>query len=140
MSIYDTNQSQCDLAWADARCYVRSENSSSRQGTCVINDVGGCDEIQPQTSEEQFWERRVLRIRESGFGSFGDIGELNTELGFYLLLSWIIVLLCLSKGIKSSGKVVYFSATFPYLILFCLLIMGVIQEGEITHPKIIDYC
>ena len=51
----------------------------------------------------------------------GDLGELKMDLVFYLMLSWIIVFICLFKGIKSSGKVVYFSATFPYLVLFVLL-------------------
>merc|ERR1719158_746752 len=124
---------ECDPAWADARCYVRAGNSSARASlhhTCVPNPFRKCAPVlEPQTSEEQYWERRVLQIRDSGFGEFGDIGQLNMELGFYLLLSWIIVLICLSKGIKSSGKVVYFSATFPYLILVILLIMGVIQPG-----------
>ena len=124
---------ECDPAWADARCYVRAGNSSARASlhhTCVPNPFRKCPPVlEPQTSEEQYWERRVLQIRDSGFGEFGDIGQLNMELGFYLLLSWIIVLICLSKGIKSSGKVVYFSATFPYLILVILLVMGVIQTG-----------
>ena len=122
----------CDEAWADARCYVRGGNSSSRgDTTCAAGSSGGlsCRGDEPQTSEEQYWERRVLRIRDSGFGEFGDIGQMNMELGFYLLLSWVLVLICLSKGIKSSGKVVYFSATFPYLILIILLVMGVIQPG-----------
>jgi len=122
----------CDETWSDERCYVRTDNASSLLAStrpCVADGFGGCAEISPQTSEEQYWERRVLRIRETGFGGFGDIGELNMELGFYLLLSWIIVLVCLSKGIKSSGKVVYFSATFPYFILLLLLILGVIQPG-----------
>ena len=122
----------CDDSWSDERCYVRSDNTSALVASkrpCVANGFGGCTEISLQTSEEQYWERRVLKIRETGFGEFGDIGQMNMELGFYLLLSWIIVLVCLSKGIKSSGKVVYFSATFPYLILLLLLILGVIQPG-----------
>ena len=122
----------CDEAWADARCYVRGGNSSSRgDTTCAAGNSGGlsCRGDELQTSEEQYWERRVLKIRDSGFGEFGDIGQMNMELGFYLLLSWVLVLICLSKGIKSSGKVVYFSATFPYLILIILLVMGVIQPG-----------
>jgi len=120
---------QCDSSWADLRCYVRSSDTNTTTLPCIPDNLGGCKVITPQTSEEQYWNRRVLKIRETGFGEFGDIGELNMELGFYLLLSWIICLLCLSKGIKSSGKVVYFSATFPYVVLIILLIMGVIQPG-----------
>ena len=61
--------------------------------------------------------------------TFGDIGEIKWDLSLCLLLSWIIVFACLSKGIKSSGKVVYFTATFPYVILLVFLGYGLTLEG-----------
>lgn len=36
---------------------------------------------------------------------------------------------CLAKGIKTSGKVIYFAATFPYAVLLTLLVMGLTQTG-----------
>ena len=38
-------------------------------------------------------------------------------------------------GIKSSGKVVYFSATFPYLLLITLMIYGLVQDGALEGVK-----
>ncbi len=38
-------------------------------------------------------------------------------------------------GIKSSGKVVYVTATFPYVVLVILLIRGVTLEGSLNGIK-----
>ncbi|CAC5374825.1 Sodium- and chloride-dependent neutral and basic amino acid transporter B(0+),Sodium-dependent proline transporter,Sodium- and chloride-dependent glycine transporter 2,Sodium- and chloride-dependent glycine transporter 1 [Mytilus coruscus] len=59
-----------------------------------------------------------------------DTGNPQWKLALCLLLSWIVVVvLCLVRGIKSSGKVVYFTATFPYVILLILLIRGATLDG-----------
>ncbi|XP_017498310.2 sodium-dependent proline transporter isoform X1 [Manis javanica] len=76
---------------------------------------------------EEYWSRYVLHIQGSqGIGSPGDI---RWNLCLCLLLAWVIVFLCILKGVKSSGKVVYFTATFPYLILLMLLVRGVTLPG-----------
>uniref|UniRef100_A0A1I8FH99 DUF418 domain-containing protein n=1 Tax=Macrostomum lignano TaxID=282301 RepID=A0A1I8FH99_9PLAT len=62
-------------------------------------------------------------------GQFPSHGPLRWDMSLCLLLAWIIVFLSLSKGIKSSGKVVYFTALFPYAVLIILLIRGVTLPG-----------
>ena len=47
----------------------------------------------------------MLRLKPDGLDAPGDIGDINWQLALCLLLSWIIVFLCLMKGVKSSGKV-----------------------------------
>ncbi|XP_076451544.1 sodium- and chloride-dependent neutral and basic amino acid transporter B(0+)-like isoform X2 [Babylonia areolata] len=64
-----------------------------------------------------------------------NMGDPLWRLALCLLLSWIVVVLCLIKGIKSSGKVVYFTATFPYVILLILLIRGALLDGAIDGVK-----
>ncbi|XP_067040112.1 sodium- and chloride-dependent GABA transporter 1-like [Acropora muricata] len=58
----------------------------------------------------------------------GGIG-MNWKLAGCLVFAWVITYLCVVKGIKSSGKVVYFTATFPYVILIILFFRGVTLEG-----------
>jgi len=125
--------STCDPAWgADSRCFVRDGNGTSYddlQGTCILDEFGSCVEERMQSSAEQFWEKGALDIRHSGLETFGDIGEIKWNLAFCLLLSWLTVNVCLIKGVKTSGKVVYFTATFPYVVLLILLVRGCTLPG-----------
>ncbi|CAL8379646.1 unnamed protein product [Boreogadus saida] len=77
------------------------------------------------SSTEQYWDQVVLQ-RSSGLG---ETGSMVWQLALCLLLSSIIIAAVLLKGIKSSGKVVYFTATFPYVVLTILLIRGLTLEG-----------
>ncbi|KAM9276465.1 sodium- and chloride-dependent GABA transporter 2 isoform 4-T4 [Cariama cristata] len=100
-------------------------------------NTGNCMELQKanstlnMTSENatspviEFWERRVLKISDG----IQHLGSLRWELALCLLLAWIICYFCIWKGVKSTGKVVYFTATFPYLMLIVLLIRGVSLPG-----------
>jgi len=80
---------------------------------------------------EEYWDRRVLR-RSS---SIAEGGVILWDHALCLLLAWIVIFLCLIKGVKSSGKVVYFTATFPYIVLTILLIRGALLEGSLEGVK-----
>jgi len=88
-----------------------------------VTFAGSC--VKFNTSAQEYFSLGVLQ-QSSGIG---ETGSLNTELLLALVVAWIIVFICLFKGVKWSGKVVYVTATFPYLVLFVLLIVGVQQEG-----------
>ncbi|MBN3309701.1 ECT2 protein, partial [Amia calva] len=72
-----------------------------------------------------FWYRRALDISPS----ITQSGSFNPMMTGCLLAAWTIVCLAMIKGIKSSGKVMYFSSLFPYVVLLCFLIRGLMLEG-----------
>ncbi|CAM1329526.1 Uncharacterised protein g10051 [Pycnogonum litorale] len=58
-----------------------------------------------------------------------DMGPFNWRISLCYISCWIMIFLCCIKGIKSIGKVVYFTAVFPYVVLIILLIRGVTLKG-----------
>ncbi|XP_067853471.1 sodium- and chloride-dependent neutral and basic amino acid transporter B(0+)-like [Heptranchias perlo] len=78
-----------------------------------------------QSPSEHYWDTVVLRRSTS----INETGEIVWHLALCLLLAWLIVSAVMCKGIKSSGKVVYFTATFPYMVLTTFLIRGLTLEG-----------
>ncbi|MBN3304472.1 S6A13 protein, partial [Amia calva] len=74
---------------------------------------------------QEFWERRVLGVS----GGIDEVGGLRWELALCLFLAWTICYFCVWKGVKTTGKVVYFTATFPYVMLLALLVRGLTLPG-----------
>lgn len=59
------------------------------------------------------------------------IGTPDTYLVIGLFVSWVIVFVCIFRGVKSSGKASYFLALFPYVVLLILLIRAVTLDGAV---------
>ena len=76
-----------------------------------------------------FFRRKVLESHKST--GIGDLGGVKWDLALCLFAVYLIVFLSLWRGIKASGKVVWVTATLPYVCLIVLLIRGVTLEGAI---------
>jgi hypothetical protein len=120
-------------------CFVRTNISTN-------SSVRPCEADVCVSAAEQYWNNYVLGVdkafingttgeRPYALAEFGNIGAIKWDLSVALLLSWALVFFCLSRGIKTSGKVVYFSATFPYVILLVLLVRGLMLEGAYEGVK-----
>ena len=58
-------------------------------------------------------------------------GDLNLKLAACLFVAWVLVYLCIWKGIRTTGKVVYVTATLPYVFLVILFIRAITLPGSI---------
>ena len=86
---------------------------------------------------EEYFKRYMLLMEDNT--SLDNLGGLNWRLAGCLLLSWVVVMACLVKGVKSAGKVVWFTALFPYLVLVLLLIRGVTLTGAMDGVQYFLY-
>lgn len=103
-------------------CVNSTVNNTVNSTTAPMTHVAAVGGDSPS---KEFWERYVLEITPN----MDELGSFRVELLVALIVAWILVYFCLWKGIKSSGKVVYFTATFPYVVLVILLIRGVTLPG-----------
>ncbi|XP_053497765.1 sodium- and chloride-dependent GABA transporter 2 isoform X3 [Ictalurus furcatus] len=113
---WDLPWSSCNNTWNTDECVEFHRRNDS---------IDQCHLENATSPVIEFWERRVLRI-SSGID---EIGELHWDMALCLLLAWILCYFCIWKGVKSTGKVVYFTATFPYVMLLILLIRGITLPG-----------
>lgn len=64
-----------------------------------------------------FFPKEVLRISEG----IHQIGSVNWKMAGCLVITYILIFICIIEGIKTSSKVVYFTAPAPLILLLILL-------------------
>uniref|UniRef100_A0A3Q2W5G6 Transporter n=1 Tax=Haplochromis burtoni TaxID=8153 RepID=A0A3Q2W5G6_HAPBU len=104
----------CNNTWNTPNCTNHATNSSYSS-----------------TASQEFFKYKMLE-QTSGVE---DTGVLRWDLFLILILAWILIYFCIFKGVKSTGKVVYFTALFPYVILIALLINNAQLPGALEGIK-----
>ncbi|XP_013373520.1 PREDICTED: sodium-dependent neutral amino acid transporter B(0)AT2 [Chinchilla lanigera] len=84
-------------------------------------------ECEKSSATTYYWYREALDISNS----ISESGGLNWKMTICLLAAWVMVCLAMIKGIQSSGKIMYFSSLFPYVVLICFLIRALLLNGSI---------
>ncbi|MBN3310376.1 S6A13 protein, partial [Amia calva] len=106
----------CSNIWNTDACVEFNKRNLTANWTLSMNTSSAATE---------FWERRILSISKG----IEELGEVRLEIMLALVIMWVICYFCIWKGVRSTGKVVYFTATFPYLMLLILLIRGLTLPG-----------
>uniref|UniRef100_A0A6Q2YCM0 Transporter n=1 Tax=Esox lucius TaxID=8010 RepID=A0A6Q2YCM0_ESOLU len=112
---------KCGNVWNDVNCTIPIVQNRTFLGN------GTSYAKYKMTPAAQYYERGVLHLHESN--GIHDLGVPRWELVLCLVAVVFILYFSLWKGVKSSGKVVYITATMPYLVLFVLLIRGITLPG-----------
>ncbi|XP_035482308.1 sodium- and chloride-dependent GABA transporter ine [Scophthalmus maximus] len=100
----------CNNTWNTPNCSDHATNSSYSS-----------------TASQEFFKNKMLQQTNG----VEESGGMRWELFLILILAWILIYLCIFKGVNSTGKVVYFTALFPYVILIALLINNVQLPGAL---------
>lgn len=61
--------------------------------------------------------------------SVNEPEQFNFPIGLALVIAWTIIYLCMVQGITESGKVVYVTAIFPYVVLIIFFFRGITLKG-----------
>ncbi|XP_037954738.1 sodium-dependent nutrient amino acid transporter 1 [Teleopsis dalmanni] len=116
---------QTDLPWA----YCREE-----WGEGCVDSKPNSDQIKPnssvslRSSSELYFLKEVVHEK---LDITDGLGIPDWKLTISLFVSWVVIFLVIMRGVKSTGKVAYFLALFPYVVLVTLLIRGVTLEGAV---------
>ncbi|KAJ2941338.1 hypothetical protein O0L34_g3538 [Tuta absoluta] len=93
---------------------------------CPADNSSAMEECNKASATVYFWYREALDAAPS----IEEPGAPRWWIVCYLLLSWCIVFFIVMKGIQSSGKVVYFTSLFPYVVLTIFFVRGVTLPGS----------
>lgn len=97
--------------------------------SCPVSDNGSQPlECSMSSPTEYFFYREALNISPT----IEYNGGVHTGQALCLLLAWLLTYLLIVKGVKSTGKVVYVTAIFPYVVLTIYLIRGLTLHGAIN--------
>ncbi|XP_060076986.1 sodium- and chloride-dependent glycine transporter 1-like [Ylistrum balloti] len=113
-------------AWCNETCYynLSSYDISFRNELSCTNLTKGASLKSPS---DEYFHVSVLGITPGVHA----LGTIKWELVGCLAVAWVLVAICLAKGIKTSGKAVYFTAFFPYIVLLILLVRSLTLDGSV---------
>ncbi|XP_076579579.1 sodium- and chloride-dependent GABA transporter 2-like isoform X1 [Chaetodon auriga] len=109
--------SHCNNTWNTETCVLFEHHNQTANGSSLPENA--------TSPVMEFWEREVLHLSSN----LHELGLISWKLALCLAIIWLICYFCVWKGVKSTGKVVYLTAIFPYVMLFVLLVRGATLPG-----------
>ncbi|OWF48157.1 Sodium- and chloride-dependent betaine transporter [Mizuhopecten yessoensis] len=124
--------STCDNIWNTDACVVlRMGNPTGTNNSTAITSLkANTSKTNEQgfypTAATEFWRYKILNASPG----IEDWGTPQWHLILALFFSYASSFLCIIKGVKSVGKVVYVTALGPFVLLVVILIRSLFLEGS----------
>lgn len=122
-----------ELPWSRCPTYAEinysidiSSNNQTFTSSFAPNET--VDECRLSTPSSYFWYRKALHISDS----VDHLDAINWPVLICFSFAWIFIFFTMYRGIQSSGRVVYFTVSIPYVVLSIFLIRAVTLRGAGT--------
>ncbi|KAL5274866.1 SLC6A19 family protein [Megaselia abdita] len=112
--IYLLHSFESPLPWAGCPTRLYSNFTYDHEPECIVS-----------SPTQYYWYRSTLMISTS----VDDPEQFNYHMAIALIISWFLVYICMVQGITSSGKIVYMTAIFPYVVLIIFFFRGITLKG-----------
>ncbi|CAB3372382.1 Hypothetical predicted protein [Cloeon dipterum] len=116
VSLPDLPWQSCGNWWNTESCFSPEMNVSTIKTNHTTTPV------------EEYWDKRVLQITSG----IDVVGGMQWELLGCLFLGWMLIYGIICRGLHQSGKIIWFTALFPYAVLLVLLVRAVTLDGAGT--------
>uniref|UniRef100_A0A1A9W244 Transporter n=1 Tax=Glossina brevipalpis TaxID=37001 RepID=A0A1A9W244_9MUSC len=112
--IYLLHSFESPLPWADCPTRLYANYTYDHEPECVMS-----------SPTQFYWYRTTLQCSEN----VDEPENFNYHMAIALIVSWFLVYICMVQGITSSGKIVYMTAIFPYVVLIIFFFRGITLKG-----------
>lgn len=112
--IYFLHSFESPLPWADCPTRLYKNFTYDIEPECVAS-----------SPTQYYWYRSTLQSS----ASVNDPEAINYPVAIALFVAWFLVYICMVQGITSSGKIVYITAIFPYVVLIIFFFRGITLHG-----------
>lgn len=122
---YLMNSFRGTLPWSECPALTNTVGSNVSEANVSLASTDLLTECEKSSETQFFWYRQTLDISSS----IAEPDGIRWWMFLCLLASWIMIYLIIMKGIESSGKIVYFTALFPYVVMTIFFIRGITLKG-----------
>ncbi|CAF1414526.1 unnamed protein product, partial [Adineta ricciae] len=137
--------SECNNSWNTEHCstvntrrdfianctkFLNSTDKTFEQNYVYENCSAALANSRIVSPAQEYFHLQVYRLQPQRHLSLGHLGNVNLENLACLAIIYLICYFSMWKGIKTSGKVVWFTALFPYVVLTILMIRGLFLHGS----------